>query len=62
MERQINYEISTGNYVITNSQPSLISALGAIPKGDSDDIRLIHYCSRAVGAGANANAICDHYE
>ena len=62
VEGQIKHEISAGNYVITSSKPTIISALGAIPKGDSDDIRLIHDCSRPVGAGVNAYATCDHYE
>ena len=36
VENQIREEISKGNYV----------ALGAIPKPDTDKIRLIHDCSR----------------
>ncbi len=32
VERQINHEISAGNYVITISKPTIISALGANPK------------------------------
>lgn len=62
VERQINHEISAGHYVITNSKPTINSALNAIPKGDSDIIQLRHDCSRPVGAGVNVYATCDHYE
>ena len=62
VECQINHKISAGNYVITHSKPTIISALSVIPKGDSDDFRLNHDCSLPVGAGVNAYATCDHYE
>lgn len=48
--------------MISNTRPTILSALGAIPKGDSDDIRLIHDCSRPAGASVNSYASCDHYE
>jgi len=62
VESRIIHEISQGNYVITQTKPTIISALGAIPKSDSDDIRLIHDCSRPIGAGVNSYASCEHYE
>ena len=46
-------EIAEGNYVITDVKPTIISALGAIPKPDSTEVRLIHDCSRPVGRALN---------
>ena len=42
-----------GNYIITETKPKLVSALGAIPKPKSEDIRLIHDCSRLIGNSLN---------
>ena len=40
--KQIMAELDAGNYVITKKPP----ALGAIPKPESEEVRLIHDCSR----------------
>ncbi|KXJ08119.1 hypothetical protein AC249_AIPGENE24810 [Exaiptasia diaphana] len=61
VERQITSEIAQGNYVISQTKPTIISALGAIPKKDSNDVRLIHDCSRPEGASVNSYATCEHY-
>lgn len=53
VEQTIRDEIAEGNYVITNDKPTIISALGAIPKPDSDEVRLIHDCSRPQGSAVN---------
>ena len=53
VESQIKWEIEHGNYEISVKRPVIISALGAIPKHDSTDIRLIHDCSRPVGTSVN---------
>ena len=39
-------EIADGSYVITDVKPTIISGLGAIPKPDSSEVRLIRDCSR----------------
>ena len=54
VEAAILEELEAGNYIITHSKPSIISALGAVPKPDSDDIRLIHDCSMPRGLGVNS--------
>ena len=36
-----------------DKRPVIISALGAIPKQDSSDVRLIHDCSRPIGTSVN---------
>ena len=53
VERQLLTEIEQGNYVITTKKPTIVSALGAILKRDSNDIRLIH--------DLNFYADCEHY-
>ena len=39
--------------MISNSKPVIISALGALPKPDSDEVRLIHECSQPSGRALN---------
>ena len=46
VEKQILHELNSGNYEIVSSKPPLVSALGAIPKPNTDKIRLIHDCSQ----------------
>ena len=45
-------EIMCGNYKIVEDKPLIVSALGAVPKDDSD-IRLIHDCSLPEGRAVN---------
>jgi len=45
VDQTILNEIAEGNYVIFDAKPTIISALGAIPKPDSSEVRLIHDCS-----------------
>lgn len=54
VETIIKEEISAGNYKIWPSKPVIISALGAVPKADSEDLRLIHDCSMPPGLGVNS--------
>ena len=42
VEKQIIAELDAGNYVITKEPPTLISVLGAIPKPELEEVRLIH--------------------
>lgn len=53
VEQTILDEIAAGNYIVTDHKPTIVSALGAIPKPDSSEIRLIHDCSRPIGKGLN---------
>ena len=53
VEAQIKEEIHQNRYVRTSQKPTIISALGAIPKQDSSDLRLIHDCSRPHGKSLN---------
>ena len=53
VEETIKSEIAKGNYQIVHEKPTIISALGAIPKPGSDDVRIIHDCSMPKGKGVN---------
>ena len=55
-DKQITKEIENGHYFLTDVKPTIVSAIGAIPKKDSPDVRLIHDCSRPVGIGLNSHA------
>lgn len=46
-------EIREGRYCRVCVRPKIVSALGAVPKRDSNDLRLIHDCSRPAGAALN---------
>lgn len=53
VENQIITEIENHRYLIVDTQPMITSALGAIPKKDGINVRLIHDCSRPVGGAVN---------
>ena len=53
VEQTIREEIQESNYVLTSDKPQIVSVLGAIPKPDSAEIRLIHDCSRPHGQALN---------
>lgn len=59
VESQIQFELSHGHYKLCNSPPTIISALGAIPKPDSTQVRLIHDCSQPAGSSLNDFASVD---
>ena len=61
VENQILEEIENGHYLIVNNQPSIVSALGAIPKKNGD-VRLIHDCSRPVGNAVNEFALRNRFK
>ena len=53
VEKSILEELEAGNYAVTTHKPTIVSALGAVPKPDSDDLRLIHDCSMPPSLGVN---------
>ena len=53
VEQTILQEIEEGNYRISPSKPTTVSALGAIPKTDSAELCLIHDCSMPPGKAVN---------
>lgn len=62
VEQTIRDEIAQGNYVISAVKPRIISALGAIPKPNSPEIRLIHDCSRPNGQAVNDYISTDSFK
>ena len=62
VEETILEEIKSGNYVISSVKPTIISAIGAIPKPDSTEIRIIHDCSMPKGRGVNSYISVDKYK
>ena len=53
VEKQIITELENGRYKIVDQKPIIVSALGAIPKKDSNKVRLIHDASRPDGLALN---------
>lgn len=61
VEAQIITEINNGRYILCEKPPNIISALAAIPKPDSKDVRLIHDASRPHGCSINDHARGESY-
>ena len=53
VENALLEETEAGNYVISNETPTILSALSAVPKHNSEKIRLIHDCSQPAGSAVN---------
>ena len=62
VEQTIREELQSGNYVISSVKPTIVSAIGAIPKPDSSEIRLIHDCSMPKGKGVNSYISVDKHK
>ena len=58
VEQQIRHEIIHGNYIVSSEKPTIISALGAIPKSNGK-VRLIHDASRPHLKSLNDNILSD---
>ena len=62
VEQTILGEIAEGNYIVTDVKPAIVSALGAIPKPNSSEVRLIHDCSRPPGRALNDYICCQSFK
>lgn len=62
VENQIVCELNEGHYIVQKEKPTIVSAVGAIPKADGD-IRLIHDGSMPHGQAMNDYASAEecHY-
>jgi hypothetical protein len=62
-ERVFLTEVNKNNYVVSAIKPTIVSALGAVSKTDSNDIRLIHDASRPLNRSLNYYASVEktHY-
>ena len=56
VEAEIFKELAEGRYEIMTEKPTIVSAMGAIPKSDGS-VRIIHDCSRPKGAAVNDQAM-----
>jgi len=61
VESQILEELEEGRYIFSKIQPSIVSALGAIPKKQGG-VRLIHDCSRPAGNSVNDNSLREKFK
>lgn len=61
VESQILTELEHGHYLKTDHKPTIISAISAISKKNTDNIRLIHDCSRPIGKAVNDFAPSDTF-
>ena len=61
VEHKLKDEIANDHYIILKEKPRIISAIGAIPKKNSDDIRIIHDCSRPVTNSLNSFAVTQKF-
>lgn len=62
VENQILHEIANGRYIITQEKPVIVSALGAIPKKNPGQVRLIHDCSQPEGRALNDYSFHDAFK
>ena len=54
VEAQILHEVDQCRYVFSSTKTLIVSTLGAIPKSDSEEVRLLHDCSWPHSNGINA--------
>ena len=53
VEQTIPDKIRQGNCVVSTTKPTVVTVLGAIPKPNSTEVRLIRNCSRLHGHAVN---------
>ena len=62
VETQIFKELSVGRYFVTSTKPTIVSAIGAIPKpGKLNSFRIIHDASRPMSRSLNSYACPDSF-
>ena len=61
VESTLLEEIAIGNGMISEVKPTIVSAVEAVPKADSEEIRLIHDCSQPKGSAVNDYADIDSF-
>lgn len=61
VEKKLKEELLNGHYIFPCVKPQIISAIGAIPKKDSGDIRIIHDCSRPLNSSLNSFAVTEKF-
>ena len=59
VETTLLNELASGNYIISGAKPRIVSAFGAVPKPDCEELQLIHDCSMPSGLGFNSYIASD---
>ena len=62
IEEQLCKGLSLGHFGSSNTPPIIVNAIGAVPKRDSSELRLIMDCSRPLALSANSYMDFDHYK
>ena len=53
VDKALRKEIELGRYQTVSEKPHIVSPLGAVPKDNGQDIRLIHDCSQPIDKSVN---------
>ena len=62
IEEQLWKGLSLGHFGSSNTPPIIVNAIGAVPKRDSSELRLIIDCIRPLALSANSYMDLDHYK
>ena len=62
IEDELCKGLSLGHFGSSNTPPIIVNAIGAVPKRDSSELRLIMDCSRPLALSANSYMDLDHYK
>ena len=62
IEEQLSEGLSLGHFATSTTLPTIVNAIGAVPKRDSSELRMIMDCSRPFAASANSYMDLDHYK
>lgn len=62
IEEQLSEGLSLGHFATSTTLPTIVNAIGAVPKRDFSELRMIMDCSRPSAASANSYMDLDHYK
>ena len=62
IEEQLHQGLALGHFGSSNTPPTIVNAIGAVPKKDSSELRMIMDCSRPLALSANSYMDHDHYK
>ena len=61
-EEQLSEGLSLGHFAMSSTPPTIVNAIGAVPKRASSELRMIMDCSQPFAASANSYMDLDHYK
>ena len=62
IEEQLSVGLLLGHFATSTTPPTIVNAIGAVPKTDSSELRMIMDCSRPFATSANSYMDLDHYK